>query len=68
MQSRRAALGLLPLTALMLAYTASSLVLIAEPMVLPQAAAASRASRLFLRRRKGGQEQRREDGDNRDHH
>jgi hypothetical protein len=34
---RRAAWGLLPLTGLMLAYTAVSLVLIAEPMVLPQA-------------------------------
>lgn len=33
---RRAAWGLLPLTLLMLAYTALSLVLIAEPMVLPQ--------------------------------
>jgi hypothetical protein len=35
---RRAAWGLLPLTLLMLACTALSLVLIAEPMVLPQTA------------------------------
>ncbi len=41
---RRAAWGLLPLTALMLAYTAVSLLLIAEPMVLPQAAAADTAT------------------------
>jgi hypothetical protein len=41
---RRAAWGLLPLTGLMLAYTAVSLVLIAAPMVLPQAVTADRAS------------------------
>ncbi len=41
---RRAAWGLLPLTLLMLAYTAVSLVLIAEPMVVPQAGAARAAA------------------------
>jgi hypothetical protein len=40
---RRAAWGLLPLTLLMLAYTAVSLLLIAEPMVLPQARSAGAA-------------------------
>jgi hypothetical protein len=46
---RRAAWGLLPLTGLMLAFTAVSLVLIAEPMVLPQAATAEAPSTIAPR-------------------